>query len=149
MRQFRKQLCSALALVALAGATSSAVFGNEATSGDSFTGAWRVKVTPDTAAQNAGKQEFGDEILFEDGKMVAAACASYGFGESSYTLTNGGLTMNSTVSQDGESIAWSASLVGGNLQGTVTWTKASGQTFHYVLQGTRLVEQSESDQSEN
>lgn len=149
MRQFRKRLCSALALVALASATSSAVFGNEATSTDSFSGVWRVNVTPDTSAQNAGKQEFGDEILFEDGKMMASAIASYGFGESEYTLSNGGLTINSTMSQDGESIAWSVSLVSGNLQGTVTWTKANGQTFQYVLRGTRLINQGEAGESDN
>ena len=149
MRPFRKRLCSALALVALAGATSSAVFGNGAAANDSFSGVWRVKVTPDSAAQQSGKQEFGDELLFEDGKMIAAACASYGFGESEYSLTNNGLTVNSSMTTDNESIVWSASLISGNLQGTVTWSKANGQTFHYVLQGSRLSEQSESGESDN
>ena len=136
MRPFRKRLCSALALVALASATSSAVFGRTMSS-DSFSGVWRVNVTPDSAAQQSGKQQFSDEVLFEDGKMTAAACASYGFGESTYSLSESGTSMSATMSTDGESIAWSANLVNGAIQGNVTWTKSDGHVYHYVLSGNR------------
>ena len=152
MREFRKRLCSALALVALAGATSAAVFGRTigSTSGasetsDSFAGVWRVTVSPDSSAQQSGKQEFNDEILFEDGKMTAAACASYGFGESSYELTNNGTTLNSTMTTDGESIAWSANLVSGRLQGSVIWSKPNGATYHYSLRGDRSTDSGASE----
>lgn len=136
MRPFRKRLCSALALVALASATSSVVFGRTVST-DSFSGVWHISVTPDSSAQQSGKQEFNDDVLFEDGKMTAAACASYGFGESTYSLSANGLSMNATMSTDGESIAWNANLVNGSLQGTVIWTKADGRVYHYALQGSR------------
>jgi len=54
MRPSRKRLCSALALVALAAATSSAVFGRNVSS-DSFSGVWHVNVEPDSSAQQSGK----------------------------------------------------------------------------------------------
>jgi hypothetical protein len=114
------------------------VFGNAAST-DSFSGVWRVTVSPDSSAQQAGKQEFGDEVLFEDGKMIAAAVASYGFGESTYELTNEGNTLNATMSTNGESIVWSANMVGGRLSGSVLWTKASGDVYRYTLVGSRFI----------
>ena len=146
MRPSRKRLCSALALGALAAATSSAVFGRNVSS-DSFSGVWHVNVEPDSSAQQSGKQEFNDDVLFEDGKMTAAACASYGFGESTYSVSGNGLSMSSTMSTNGESIVWTANLINGTLQGTVTWTKADGHVYHYVLHGSRSLDNDSGDSS--
>ena len=116
-------------------------------SSDSFSGVWKISVTPDSSAQQSGKQEFNDEVLFEDGKMTAAACASYGFGESTYSLSENGLSMSATISANGESIAWSTNLVNGTLQGNVTWTKADGHVYHYALSGSRYTDNDTSEGS--
>ena len=130
-------MLSALAIAALT-ATTSLVSRASIETLDSFSGVWRVTVTPDSAAEQAGKQQFGDEVLFEEGKMTAAACSSYGFGASDYTVSNNGATFTSTMSTDGEQIVWSANVTGGSFRGTVVWTKANGSVYHYVLSGSRL-----------
>lgn len=136
MRTFRFRVLSALALTALATASTSLVSRANDTN-DLFPGVWRVKATPDNAAQQSDKQEFSDEILFEEGKMTAAACASYGFGAAPYTVSSDGATFTTTMSTDGETIVWTATVSGGSLQGTVEWTKSDGQHFHYALSGSR------------
>ncbi|CAN5619738.1 hypothetical protein BH09PLA1_BH09PLA1_26300 [soil metagenome] len=140
MRSFRFRALSVLALAALTATTTLVARADEPVA-DSFPGVWRVTVTPDNSAQQSGKQEFGDEVLFEEGKITAAACASYGFGASDYATSNNGQTFTTTMSADGESIVWTANRSNSSISGTVVWTKSDGHVYHYVLSGSRLAEE--------
>jgi hypothetical protein len=110
---------------------------------DSFAGVWQVTVTPDSAGEQAGKQKFGDLVLFEGGKFTASACAMYGFAPADYSLDNNGSTFSATMLNAGESLEWSASVGGQGMSGSVVWTKADGSVFRYTLSGSRQHEEDE------
>jgi hypothetical protein len=103
-----------------------------------FDGVWKVTVSPNTAATNAGKQQFVDLVLFEAGKLSASACAQYGFAPSDVVVSDCSFT-SAMVGED-ETITWSATMANGHLNGTVVWTKAGGQVYHYALSGARYTE---------
>src|SRR4051812_21165313 len=99
MRAYRLGILSAAAvLFGLALAPHQAARADVETATDAMSGVWDVTVTPDPAAEQAGKESFGDEVLFENGQFTASACSKYGFAPADYTLT--GSTFASTLSGD-------------------------------------------------
>ena len=143
-----RRVVAALAILAALAAVPAVVTGRaaeqslqqETESTDSFTGVWQVKVKPDSAAAQAGKQEFGEMVLFEDGRLTASACAKYGFAPATYTLQNNGSAFSATMTLNGESLQWSGSLGSNGLSGTVIWSKPTGEVFRYTMSGARFEE---------
>jgi hypothetical protein len=139
MRSFRLGFLSAAAvLFGFALAPHQAARADVEATTDAMSGVWDVTVTPDSAAVQAGKETFGDEVLFEDGHFTASACAKYGFAPADYTLT--GSTFVSTLSGDEGTIVWSGTLTSNAFTGSVVWTKPDGHVYTYTLHGQRHVQ---------
>jgi hypothetical protein len=145
MRAFRSRLfatlCAAAVLFGLALAPNHARAEAEAT--DAFSGIWDVTVTPDDAATLAGKEAFGDEVLFEAGHFTASACSKYGFAPADYSVNLSSFV--TTLSGDEGTIVWTGSLSASGFSGTVVWTKPDGHVYHYTLSGQRHVNDDMSD----
>ncbi len=135
MRVLRIRSLAAAALFASLTAVPFFARADTGTASDAFSGVWQVIVSPDSSAVQAGKEEFKDLCLFEDGKLTASACAAYGFAPSAYGID--GSTFTSTMSGGDGTIVWTASATQQGLQGQVVWTKADGHVYHYTLSGVR------------
>ena len=147
MCTFRLRSLWALAIGAILAATP--VIARTNTVGDAFSGVWKLTVSPDQSAQQAGKQVFTELVLFADGQLMAQACSSYGFKPGDYTLSQSGSSFTATMTTDTESITWTATLGSSGMVGTVSWNKANGHVYQYTLQGVRQTMEETGEASSN
>ncbi len=75
-----------------------------------------------------------DDLTFKDGKFSSATCEEYGFGDAPYTATVSGDTTTfeaDTVSAKEGKMKWTGTMKGGELTGTVVWTKEGQAPIEY------------------
>jgi hypothetical protein len=104
---------------------------------DAFEGTWTITVTPAD-----GGKGYDDTLTFTKGtKLTSAFLKKHGFDETEYDPdTRGGqvqtFTATSTSKKEGTA-KWTGTAAAGQLQGTLTWTKADGSVVEYSYTGTR------------
>jgi hypothetical protein len=132
-----------LALLAIA-VLSMVVFDAHARRrGQPFEGTrWKVTVTPDGDAANAGEKEFTDILVFKGGMFSAETCAKYGFKPTEYHEETApmGLTATFTAEQKSEkegTAHWRGTKAAADLTGELTWTKKDGMVLRYTFKGER------------
>src|SRR5205809_6232920 len=75
---------SVIAFLCLAVLSSALLSAQSRTLNDTFTGKWKVTVSPDEAAAKAGEKEFADTLVFTGDKFVAEECKKHGFDAVTY-----------------------------------------------------------------
>jgi len=109
---------------------------------DAFAGTWQAKLTPDEASAAAGAKTFDDALIFEQNQLLTEGFAFLGFNPGAYVIPEG-QTTRFTASLDSNvkgTLAWSGSVSGGTISGTLTWTKADGTVWRYTYAGTKRAE---------
>lgn len=89
----------------------------------------------DTGTKEAAK----DELVFKDGTFMSTECEQYGFtpGEYETKSKDGAVLFESTLMSDKEGKAeWEGSVQGGNVTGTMIWTKDGQDPAIYTYEGT-------------
>jgi hypothetical protein len=102
---------------------------------DSLDGkSFSVEMT-DTGTKEATK----DELVFNDGTFMSTECEQYGFTPGAYESKSkgGAVLFESTLMSDKEGKAeWEGSVQGGNITGTMIWTKEGQDPVIYTYEGT-------------
>src|ERR1700722_1717666 len=112
-------------------------------SGDPLIGDWKITVTPSGSDANSpGVKEFEETLSFEGSKLNAKTLAAdHAFKPGSYNedvRAYGPAKFDSTLSSDKEgSVAWNGTMDGGELTGTMVWTKKDGKEIHYDFKGNK------------
>jgi hypothetical protein len=103
---------------------------------DQFEGKWNVTVTPDD-----GGKPYQDTLTFHVNKFVSEFGKKHGFAETDFEAdTRGGQIATFTASAKSKtegSAKWTGTAATGQMNGTMTWTKADGSTVSYSYMGTR------------
>ena len=100
---------------------------------------WKIQITPDEVARRAGEKPSKDTLVFKNGEMTSTACVKYGFKASPYTASQSGSSWSFTseqVSAKQGKTAWSGTVNGETVNGTMVWTKPDGTTLHAAFAGT-------------
>jgi hypothetical protein len=106
---------------------------------------WKVTVTPDSDAANAGEKEFTDVLVFKGGKFIAEACLKYGFEPVEYheEMSPGGFTASFTAEPKSEkegTAKWRGTISAGDMRGEMNWTKKDGTVLNYTFAGEKMPE---------
>lgn len=105
---------------------------------------WVVRVTPDPAAESYGEWAFGDQLVFQDGKVWMTESLKSGFQPTAYTMTptaDGWTLATEQASPQRGWLKWIVTVTGDDLAGTVTWTKRDGSAVTYLLEGEQFQRQ--------
>ena len=101
---------------------------------------WKLRGRPDEAAKRMGEKPSKDTLIFKEGHMTSTSCVKYGFRASPYTAAQSGTTWAFGTEQmspkDGKT-AWSGTVNGEVLTGTMVWTKMDGSRFRYTFEGRK------------
>jgi hypothetical protein len=104
---------------------------------DAFTGTWTVTVTP----ADGGGKPYEDKLTFAGQKLTSATFKARGFADAEVeTDTRGGqiATFTATAKSPKQGSAkWGGTVSAGQVQGTLTWTKADGTAVEYTYTGGR------------
>jgi hypothetical protein len=105
---------------------------------DTFSGSWRVSLTPDASARQAGAEPFDDILIFTQGALTSEACVPYGFKPANYDLSDSGHSFQALLESptDGRSL-WTGHLEGDQLVGRNQWTRPDGTIISFTFTGTR------------
>jgi hypothetical protein len=112
-------------------------------SGDPFMGDWKITLTPSGSDANSpGVKQFDETLTFTGDKLSAKTLgADHGFKPGGYNedvRAYGPAKFDSTQESDKEGhIAWTGTEDGGQLTGTMVWTKKDGKEIHYDFQGSK------------
>lgn len=93
----------------------------------------------DAVDPGTGKHD-SDEITFANGMLHSKGCDQYGFAPAAYTATREGEGthfVSETSSPKEGRIAWSGTVTGDHLTGTMVWTKEGQQPISYAVTGTK------------
>ena len=106
---------------------------------------WKVTVTPDSDAANAGQKEFADVLVFKGGKFISETCVKYGFEPVEYNeeMSPGGFTATFTAEPKSEkegTAKWRGTIAASDMRGEMTWTKKDGTVLGYTFSGERMPE---------
>jgi len=85
------------------------------------------------------KETTNDELVFKDATFMSTECEQYGFTPGAYESKTKGDTVlfESTLMSDKEGKAeWEGSVQGGNITGTMIWTKEGQDPVIYKYEGT-------------
>jgi hypothetical protein len=116
--------------ISIIGARVDTAVADDSLDGKSFS----VELT-DTGTKEATE----DELVFKDGTFMSTECEQYGFtpGEYESKSKGGAVLFESTLMSDKEGKAeWEGSVQGGNITGTMIWTKAGQDPIIYTYEGT-------------
>jgi hypothetical protein len=94
-----------------------------------FSGVWQATFMPDAATAAAGQGAFADDLLFEDGQLMAGALSMYGFKPAVYATDSNSFTSEMTC--DRGTLKFAGTHAGYQLSGTLAWQRADGTTWHY------------------
>ena len=75
-----------------------------------------------------------DQLTFEKGQFVSAACVPFGFQEASYTVTEKDGVMTFAASPknaEGETMSWTGTIKDGVLEGAAVHKTAAGETKYW------------------
>jgi len=84
------------------------------------------------------KETANDELVFKDGTFMSTECEQYGFTPGAYESKSkgGAILFESTLMSDKEGKAeWEGSVQGGNITGTMIWTKDGQNPVIYTYEG--------------
>ena len=98
-----------------------------------FTGTWNVEFVPDAATRAAGKGEFQDSVLFEDGLMMSGALGMYGFKPGKYFLNAAGTRFTSATTCERGTLTFTGTHHGRHVTGVLEWLRADGAVWRYDL----------------
>src|SRR3954470_10373767 len=139
--QFHRVAAFVIAFLCLGVLSSARLSAQNRTLNDTFTGKWKVTMSPDEAAAKAGEKEFADTLVFTGDKFVAEACKKYGFDAVTYdsdTRRFGPATFTAEPKSEKEGKAkWTGTVTGSSISGEMTWTKKDGTELHYSYKGER------------
>jgi hypothetical protein len=125
-------------MLLVAGAVlSAAAVGARAAARDAFVGTWTITVTP-----SDGGKGHDDTLTFTRiGKLSSEFLKKHGFEEADFEADTRGRqiqTFTATARSKNEGSAkWTGTVAAGQMQGTLSWTKADGSVVEYSFTGTR------------
>ena len=104
---------------------------------------WKVTVTPDDQAANAGAKEFTTVLEFKGGKFTSSECAKVGFKPVEYKeeIAPGGLAASFTAEAKSEregQTKWRGDVTAGEMRGEMTWIKPDGTELNHAIKGERM-----------
>ena len=97
---------------------------------------WKLAVTPDDAARQAGRDAFVEYLMFDSLGFTAEALAKLGFEPSAIGDAGANAFTSTSVSEDHGTIVWSGAVAGDRIAGTMVWTR-EGVAYAYAFAGTR------------
>jgi len=109
---------------------------------DALVGTWKIKVTPDGDASNAGEKEVDDKITFKGSKFVSETwkkkhkfeAADYEEDSRSGVIAQFKAKLESKT---GGKMEWSGTTSANQIKGEVTWTKPDGTVLKYSFSGEK------------
>lgn len=97
---------------------------------------WKLSVTPDDAARQAGRAAFVEFLMFDNLGFTAEALAKLGFEPSPIEDSGPNAFTSTSASEDHGTTVWSGTVAGDRIAGTMVWTR-EGVAYTYAFEGRR------------
>jgi hypothetical protein len=103
---------------------------------------WKIVVTPEEDARQAGAREYKDTLVFKGGKFTAEQQVKEGFEPVEYDEhTTGGPTASFTAeprSEEQGTARWRGTITASEMRGEMAWTREDGSVLNYTFRGERV-----------